>query len=169
MLRKNILILCIFLIFAECATYVYYGQITSEDSAGEIRDHFIYWTRTTRVLGFDECSEVIRLCTEHSYETIDFKETEDGIIFPRSYGYKKVIFETDTAGPYGKILDVKKVSELKEGILRLVIYCEFDSTDFTTGDHHTLKAREAPYEFDIVRKKSTEFEGGIPKSPEHRQ
>jgi len=163
MIRKKLFVLLIFTLFIGCATYVYYGEITAEDSSGEMRDHLIYWTKTTRVLGFDECSEVVRLCTEHSYETIVFKETEDGIIFPRNPEYKKVIFQTDTAGPYGKILDAMKVRELKEGKLRLAIYCEFDSTVFTLGDHHTLKAREAPYEFDIIRKKSSDFKNGVPK------
>lgn len=163
MIRKKLFVLLIFTLFIGCATYVYYGELSSEDSSGEMRNHLIYWTKTSRVIGFDECSEVIRLCTERSYATIVFKETEEGIIFPRDPEYKKVVLQTDTAGPYGKILDAEKVSELKEGKLRLVIYCEFDSTDFTSGDHHTLKAREAPYEFDILRKKSSEFGNGVPK------
>ena len=163
------IILIIFLVFITgCTTYVYYGGIESEDSSGEMRNHLIYWTKSDRMLWFGECSEVIRLLTECSYETVVFKETEDGIIFPPDPNYKKVIYQEDASKPYGQVLDVSKVSELTEGTLRLVIYCEYDSTEFTVGNHHTLKAREEPYEFDIIRKRSSEFVHGVPERPDCR-
>jgi hypothetical protein len=168
MIRKKFLLLLLITIFVGCTTYVYYGGIEAEDSSGEMRNHLLYWTKTERMLWFDECSEIIRLLTECSNETVIFKETEDGIVFPSNPYYKKVIYHADMLEPYGKILDVKKVSELTEDKLRLVIYCEYDSTEFTTGNHHILKAKEEPYEFDIMRKKSSEFKNGVPEPPECR-
>jgi hypothetical protein len=160
--RKVFLVLWLVFLL-NCTTYVFYGEIRAEDSAGEMRNHLIYWTKTDRLLWFDECSETVRLLTERSLETVVFKETGNGIIFDDP-NYRKVI-HADDPELLGKILSSQKVKDLNEGVLELVLYATYDSTEFTIGDHHTLMAREEPYEFDVMKKKSSEFEDGVPKRP----
>jgi len=148
-------------------TYVYYGTIEDENSVGEERTHLIYWKKTERPLWYDECDGSVRLLTECSRETIEFQEREDGIIFRRPENYHIGVTHTvEEKESCGEILNAKKVSELTEGKLLLKIYCTYDYGDFTEGDHSYLKARDEAYEFDIIRKKSSEFKEGVPPRPE---
>ncbi len=147
-------------------TYVYYGTIEDENSVGEERTHLIYWKKTERPLWYDECDGSIRLLTECSYETILFDETVDGIIFRCPPNHIGVTDTVEIGEPCGEILNMKKISELTEGKLLLKIYCTYDYGDFTVGDHSYLKAQDEAYEFDIIRKKSSEFKGGAPLRPE---
>ncbi|MCK4526619.1 hypothetical protein KAW18_04545 [candidate division WOR-3 bacterium] len=167
--KKIYLLFLISVVFTGCTRYTYYGAIRAEDSVGEMKQHLIYWTRTERLLWFDECSGTIRLLTEGSLETIPFDETEKGIIFRYIPTHKGVTHPVGIGEACGEILDVKEIKELTEGALRLKIYCTYDSTDFTVGtlsDHAYLKAKDTIYVFDIIRKKSSEFEDGVPKRPE---
>jgi hypothetical protein len=151
-------------------TYVYYGTIEDENSLGKEREHLLYWRKTERPFWYDECDGSVRLLTECSRETIEFKETADGIIFIRPKNYHiGVTHDVKSGEPCGEILNAKKISDLTEGKLLLKIYCTYDYSDFTSGDHSYLKAQDEAYEFDIIREKSSEFESGAPKRPECRE
>ncbi|MDD5530231.1 MAG: hypothetical protein PHX21_09410 [bacterium] len=171
MKRKVWVLLLFVFIFTGCTQYTYYGSIESEDSSGKMRKHLVYWTKTERVLWFDECSEVVRLLTECSLETIAFKETEkDGIVFiSPSEEHKGVGKIVEVGEPCGKILNAKKVKELTDDTLRLAIYCQYvlEDSGFTVGNHSYLKA--GTYAFGIVKAKSSEFKGGVPTRPECRE
>ena len=171
MKRKVYLLFLLVLVLAGCTQYTHYGSIESEDSQGKMRKHLVYWTNTDRILWFDECSEVVRLLTECSLETVAFKETEkDGIIFScLSNENKGVDRNVEIGEPCGKILNAKKVNELTDDTLRLEIYCQYvpDTSGFTLGNHSYLKA--GTYSFGIVKTKSSEFKDGVPLRPECRE
>ena len=167
--KKIFIFFLLIAVFTGCNQYVYYGIIESDDCSGEMRNHLIYWTKTERLLWFDECSGSIRLLTECSLETIAFDETENGIIFRCTANHKGVTHPVDLGEFCGKIIGVKKIDELSEGVLLLEVYCEYDGDDFTIGNHSYLKAQDEPYEFNVIRKKSSEFENGVPKRPECRE
>jgi hypothetical protein len=165
--RVALLVILVTLVVGCGTTYVYYGQIRAENSEGEQAEHLVYWRKTVRPLWFDECDGSIRLLTcRRSLEKISFDETEDGIIFRQTGNHKGVSSPVAINEPCGRILNAKKISELGEGPLMLVIYCTYDYQPFTSGEHSYLKAREEPYEFPIQRKNSSEFPDGAPKAPE---
>lgn len=171
MKRKIYLLFLFVFIFTGCAQYTYYGSIEKEDSQGKIRKHLVYWTNTERVFWFDEYSEVIRLLTECSLETVAFKETkENGIIFSCSSREQKgVDRDVEIGEPCGKILNIKKVKEFEGDTLRLAIYCQYvpEDSEFTQGNHSYLKA--GTYAFGIVKVKSSELKDGVPLRPECRE
>ncbi|MCK4352567.1 hypothetical protein KAW65_04075 [candidate division WOR-3 bacterium] len=171
MKRKAYLLLLLILIFVGCTQYTYYGSLESKDSQEKMRKHLVYWTKTERIMWFDECSEVVRLLTECSLETVAFKETErDGIIFRcPSKEHKGVDRNVEIGEPCGEILNAKKVKELTDDTLRLVIYCQYvpEDSGFTVGNHSYLKA--GTYAFCIVKTKSSEFKGSVPTRPECRE
>ncbi len=168
--KKFSLMFLLIIFLSGCGTtYVYYGFIEGENSLGEERKHLVYWRKTERPLWYDECDGSLRLLTECSRETIEFQERKDGIIFRRPENYHIGVTHNVKKGePCGEILNAKKVSELTEGKLLLKIYCTYDYSDFTKGDHSYLKARDEAYEFGIIRKKSSNFEKGAPSRPECR-
>lgn len=166
--RKILILFLVVAVFTGCTQYVYYGVIESEDCSGEMRNHLVYWTKTERLFWFDECSGSIRLLTECSLETVAFDETEKGIIFRCTSNHKGVIHPVEIGESCGKILGVRKISEIGGGLLLLEIYCEYNPDEFTIGNHSYLKAKDQAYEFMIIKKKSSVFEDGVPKRPECR-
>lgn len=165
--KKFSLIFLLLVFISGCGTtYVYYGLFEEENSAGEEREHLIYWTKTVRPFWFDECDGSMRLLTGCSYETILFDETEDGIVFRCTPYHIGVTHTVEAGGLCGEILNTKKIGELAEGKLMLKIYCAYNYDEFTEGDHSYLQAQEDVYEIDIKRKKISEFGGNVPKRPE---
>ena len=171
-LRACFLVLFVVLLAGCGTTYYYYGCIEAENSVGEMRSHLIRWSRTERPFWYDECSETIELLAESSNYTVNFLEKEEGIVFLRTQDHKGAVPGVDTSEPCGLILGAEKVKDLGEGTLRLKIFCVFDSTEATMGtmsQNAYLKAREEPYKFYILRKKSSEFEGRMPSFSECRE
>jgi hypothetical protein len=169
--RKFSLMFLLIVFLAGCGTtYVYHGTLIGENSIGEEREFQIRWKKTERPLWFDECDGSIRLLTECSFEKINFDEGEDGIIFEcPSSKHIGVTHDVEVGEPCGEILNAKKIIELKEGKLKLKIYCMCDTGGFIEGDHSYLKARDEAYEFDVIREKSSEYEDGVPPPPECRK
>ncbi len=168
MTRRTLFVFLLIIFLCGCAQYTYYGTIEEKDSDGNERIHLFYWTKTERKLWFDEPSGSVRLLTECSLSTVNFDETENGITFYNTGSHEGVTRSVNIKEPCGEILDVKKIDKLTEGTLRLKIYCKFIEDGFTVGNHAYLKAQDGIYEIQIARKKSTEFEDGVPRRPDCR-
>ncbi len=142
-----------------CSHYVYSGTILGKDSSDKVRTVLAYWTKTERLLWFDEYSGGVRLLTECSTNTIDFEEKGNSIIW-----------EVPVQGVCGTLLNARKIEELGEGTLLLMLYCNPDTSDefVLPAQKSYLPARSRPYAFSISRQKVPDIQSGIPKPPKCR-
>lgn len=168
MYRKMIMILLV-VILSGCTRYTYYGQIEAEDSDGNLRNHLIYWTKTERILWYDEISGAAWLLTECSLRTVVFDETENGIFFRCTPNDSVVIEDGNMWNMCGEILNADRFAELSDGDMEVKIYSTFLGDDFTIGNHSYLKASQNKYDFIIKREESSEFNDGAPNRPECRE
>lgn len=168
MFRKMIIILLV-VILSGCTQYTYFGQIEAEDSEGNLRNHLIYWTKTERLLWYDEISGAAWLLTECSLNTVAFSETENGIFFRCTPNDSIVIEVGNLRNMCGEILNANRFTELSEGNIEFKIYSTFMRDDFTAGNHSYLKASQDKYNIIIKREESSEFKDGAPRRPECRE
>ena len=172
MTRKVIFVILLIVVVGGCTQYTYHGTIEELDADGNMRTHLVYWTKTERKFWFDESSGSIRLLTQCSLRTINFDESEDGIIFYSTINDEGVLRDDESKipeiglkEPCGRIIGVKKINQLEEGTLRLEIYCKFVAHKFASGNQTYIKARDGVYEFQIIREESLAFKNGVPKRP----
>ncbi len=166
MIRKTFFVIFLIVVVGGCAQYTYHGTIEELDADGNMRTHLVYWTKTERKLWFDESSGSVRLLTQCSLNTVNFDESEDGIIFYSTINDEGVTRPVNLKEPCGRLIGVKKINQLTEGTLLLEIYCKFVADEFASGNHTYIKARDGVYEFQIIRDKSQVFEDGVPKRPD---
>lgn len=150
-----------------CAQYTYFGNLQARDSADKDREIVVYWTKTERKLWFDTVAGGVRLLTECSTNTLDYEEKPQGIVFLRRPSDVGVGQTIPLGAPCGKILTAPRVADLGEGTLELTMHCRPDATgDFSIPAlRQYLQARDAPYRFEIHKKRTDEVEGGAPKPP----
>jgi hypothetical protein len=168
MKKRLIIAVLVILTLSGCSSYVYFGSIETRDSDGEMREHLIYWFRTERTLWFDEASGSIRLLTECSTRTMNFDETETGIIFRRSSEDKADSGEISINDACGRIIGYSRIEDIPEGLLELEVFCHPLPNEFSTAQRAYIMSGDTVYVFNVIRMDRDEFEGGAPKRTDCR-
>jgi hypothetical protein len=170
-MKPSVVLLAAAVLLSGCAQYTYFGRMQAKDSADKDREFVVYWTKTERKLWFDTAAGGVRLLTECSTNVVDYEEKPQGIVFlrrPSDVG----VGETIALGePCGSIVGGKHVADLTDGPLELTVHCRPDTTDdfAVSGVREYLRAREAPYQFDIQKKRTSDVSGGAPEPQQCRR
>lgn len=149
-------------------TYSYHGYLASIDNTGTQRTFLLYWSKTERLLWFDEAEGTVRLLPENG-KVIKFVEGESGIVLRRDPaildqgGPERAV---PVGGECGRVLTADLVEELPEGDVKLVIWCDGIGDEFAIGGKLIiLKPRDEPYIFTIRRVEASTLPGGAPGFP----
>ena len=153
-----------------CTNYLYQGSIKAEDSAGQQRQVVLYWSKTDPLVG-DEKADMAHLLTECG-SLVVFENQPEGIIFRGEPQRDQLVSPQAITGgspaetlECGRIQGPHRLADLGRGIVSLTIQCEPVSGEFSVQKRTYLKARNAPYEFDITESKNWSFLGSTPQAP----
>ncbi|MGD7036101.1 hypothetical protein [Methylotuvimicrobium buryatense] len=155
-----------------CTLSMYTAELDALNSDGEPRKALLYWSKTDRLIGTSKAGPVI-LMTECSTRRLSFDETEARIIYRGEPGRDRIAGQNETIEDgtvCAKIETQLKLTELQAGELMLTMLCEavYDEFSIQEGLYTPayLKAREAPYLFDVQENTSWSLFGETPKAPE---
>lgn len=137
-----------------CTNYLYQGQLSAKDSAGNDRNFILYWTRYEPLCGEIKAGPAM-LLTECSPARPDFKDDpQQGIVYYGSSGFDIPIGQSQTeSGSFvcGKILNYGSLKDIKTGPVSVRIDCQAAEDEFTLPMRNYLAARVEPYTFPIVQ------------------
>lgn len=157
-----------------CTNTLYQADLDVLNSNGDERQATLYWSKTEKLIGEAKAGPII-LRTACSTRPVTFDETATGIVFRGTPGQDRMpgqadsITEETICGQVYQQYDVSRISELKPGLLVVMIKCEAVTGEFSATDAlHSpayIQAREAPYRFNVQENSSWSFFGSTPEAP----
>jgi hypothetical protein len=157
-MRRTFTVLFVALVLLTgCAQYLYTGMFPASDVRERSHDVVVYWTATERLLWFNEYSGGVRLLPECSTDVMDFEEKADGIAW-----------RVPEKGVCGTIEGARRVRDLHEGGLKILISCAPQQDEFTVFPVFSLLPEKGPYTVDIKKRKIDDPLRDIPLRPKCR-
>lgn len=165
-LIKIISLFSLVILLQACGTsYIYQGNIEAKDSLNNDRKFTLYWSKTKYPLWFGTQTGPVNLLTECSTNTVNFDETERGIIFRRRPNDEGVYGNVALNDPCGQIIGADTVKSIELGDIRITINCKPLMDDWSATNTAYLMARQDPYQFRIHRTETKDIKKDVPKSP----
>ncbi len=150
-----------------CATYVYQGSMSAPDSDGVQRDVLLYWTKTDPLMG-EPKADMAHLRTACGALVV-YENRESGVVFRGQAGRDRPVSgdQPATADGFecGRFVGKNSLRDVGAGPLELTMRCAPTSNEFSVQKLRYLKAREAPYRFQITESRQRSFFGATPDVP----
>ena len=143
-----------------CTTYTYQGRVTALDSGQVEREVLLTWSKTDPLIGEPKADMMI--LTTACGVPVTYDEKETGIFF---FGVpdSDIPLRAELRKPQhvicGRVLAHKRVEDITAGKLELEMLCTPKAGRFVGSKRRYLKARNAPYEFNITETKEWSFFG----------
>ena len=147
------------LLIQGCTSYIYSGAARYADDAGAERCYGVQWSLTRYAWIYKIQNDSIDLRLAGGSDTIHYAETRDGGIVSRTEADETVPVEfadLDEPGVCGRVLDVENIRDVQPGpgALKLTFRRAIERDAFTVGSRFYPAARQAPYVFEIARRKT---------------
>lgn len=154
-----------------CSHSLYHAELDVLSSDEKPHKSVLYWSKTNPLIGSAKAGPIV-LMTACSTRRLNFDETELGIVFrgmpdqDRMPGQNAKISDGIICG---EVNTKSSIVDLRSGPLMLTIHCEAVTDEFSISDGLFspvyIKARKAPYRYDVQENNSWSLIGETPEAP----